>query len=149
MHDGVPCFLILRHKVKTKIELVVSLWLKPGMTQHGSGHVACFCLRVHLYILSCSYLDLFWWHHHVVFGKKTRDFNCKRCIVLISKNVCRFHIGREPLVIVADGELCKQLGIKNFKSAPNRSIPAFVECAQVHKDGLFFTKYGSSLSMSL
>jgi hypothetical protein len=43
-------------------------------------------------------------------------------------------------VILADGELCRQLGIKHFKVASNRSIPAFIECAQVHKDGLFFSK---------
>jgi hypothetical protein len=54
--------------------------------------------------------------------------------------IYRFHVGRQPLVILADGELCRQLGIKHFKVASNRSIPAFIECAQVHKDGLFFSK---------
>ncbi|CAL9180196.1 unnamed protein product [Musa hybrid cultivar] len=54
--------------------------------------------------------------------------------------VFRFHMGRQPMVIVADPELCKQVGIKKFKSVPNRSLPTPISGSPLHQKGLFFTR---------
>lgn len=44
------------------------------------------------------------------------------------------------MVIVADPELCKQVGIKKFKSVPNRSLPTPISGSPLHQKGLFFTR---------
>ncbi|KAF8040666.1 hypothetical protein BT93_B2786 [Corymbia citriodora subsp. variegata] len=54
--------------------------------------------------------------------------------------IFRFHMGRQPMIIVADAELCKEVGIKKFKDIPNRSIPSPVAAYPLHQKGLFFTK---------
>lgn len=53
-------------------------------------------------------------------------------------------MGRQPLIIVADAELCKEVGIKKFKDIPNRSIPSPISASPLHKKGLFFSKYARS-----
>lgn len=54
--------------------------------------------------------------------------------------IFRFHLGRQPLVIVADPELCKEVGIRQFKSIPNRSTPSPIAGSALHQKGLFFTR---------
>nr|CAD1843152.1 unnamed protein product [Ananas comosus var. bracteatus] len=54
--------------------------------------------------------------------------------------VFRFHLGRQPIIIVADPELCKEVGIKKFKSITNRSLPSPIAGSPLHQKGLFFTR---------
>ncbi|XP_066329802.1 cytochrome P450 711A1-like [Miscanthus floridulus] len=53
--------------------------------------------------------------------------------------IFRFHMGRQPLVIVANAELCKEVGIKKFKDIRNRSTPP-PSIGSLHQDALFLTR---------
>jgi cytochrome P450 len=59
---------------------------------------------------------------------------------------CRFHMGRQPLVMVANAELCKEVGIKKFKDIRNRSTPP-PTVGSLHQDALFLTRDSTWSSM--
>lgn len=50
-------------------------------------------------------------------------------------------MGRQPLVIVADAELCREVGIKNFKDIRNRSSPSPASGSDLLQNGLFLIRY--------
>uniref|UniRef100_A0A1D1XFE3 Thromboxane-A synthase n=1 Tax=Anthurium amnicola TaxID=1678845 RepID=A0A1D1XFE3_9ARAE len=54
--------------------------------------------------------------------------------------IYRFHMGRQPLVIVADPELCREVGIKKFKDIRNRTSPSPTSGSPLHEKGLFLTR---------
>ncbi|WOL09081.1 hypothetical protein Cni_G17834 [Canna indica] len=64
-------------------------------------------------------------------------------LIVFAKNygpIFRFHMGRQPLVIVANAELCRQVGIKNFKDIRNRSSPSPASGLELLQKGLFLTR---------
>ncbi|KAI0491960.1 hypothetical protein KFK09_026223 [Dendrobium nobile] len=71
---------------------------------------------------------------------------------ILAKNygpIFRFHMGRQPLVMVADPELCREVGIKKFKQIKNRSSPTPTSGSAMHQEGLFLTRYLSDAISNL
>lgn len=56
-------------------------------------------------------------------------------------------MGRQPLVIVADAELCREVGMKKFKDIKNRSKPFPASGSSLHEKGLFLTKLVSFINI--
>ncbi|RDX74779.1 Cytochrome P450 711A1, partial [Mucuna pruriens] len=56
-------------------------------------------------------------------------------------------MGRQPLIIIADAELCKEAGIKKFKDISNRSVPSPISASPLHQKGLFFSRDSQWSSM--
>ncbi|MED6122923.1 hypothetical protein PIB30_044444 [Stylosanthes scabra] len=54
--------------------------------------------------------------------------------------IYRFHMGRQPLIIVAEAELCREVGTKKAKDIPHRSIPSPITAAPIHQRGIFFSR---------
>ena len=54
--------------------------------------------------------------------------------------IYRFYMGRQPLVVVADPDLCREVGIKKFKSILDRSVPVTIRSSPIHYKSLLFTK---------
>ncbi|KAF7109919.1 hypothetical protein CFC21_110104, partial [Triticum aestivum] len=77
-----------------------------------------------------GHLPLLALHGPDVFGALARKYG----------PIFRFHLGRQPLVVVADPELCKEVGVRQFKSVPNRSLPSPIAGSGLHRKGLFFTR---------
>jgi hypothetical protein len=50
-------------------------------------------------------------------------------------------MGRQPVVVLTDPELCREAGIKKFKSLVDRSAPAPIRSSPIHYKSLLFTKY--------
>jgi hypothetical protein len=50
-------------------------------------------------------------------------------------------MGRQPVVVVADPDLCREVGIKKFKSLVDRSTPASFRSSPIHYKSLLLTKY--------
>jgi cytochrome P450 len=55
-------------------------------------------------------------------------------------------MGRQPLVMVANAELCKEVGIKKFKDIRNRSTPP-PTVGSLHQDALFLARDSTWSSM--
>ncbi|KAJ3691974.1 hypothetical protein LUZ60_012324 [Juncus effusus] len=69
---------------------------------------------------------------------------------VLAKNygpIFRFHMGRQPLVIVADAELCKEVSIKKFKDLKNRSSPPPTIGSPLHQEALFLSRDSKWSSM--
>ncbi|XP_044979742.1 cytochrome P450 711A1-like [Hordeum vulgare subsp. vulgare] len=54
--------------------------------------------------------------------------------------IYRFYMGRQPVVVVADPELCREAGIKKFKSMVDRSVPVTIASSPIQYKSLLFTK---------
>ncbi|KAK2370483.1 geraniol 8-hydroxylase [Trifolium repens] len=54
--------------------------------------------------------------------------------------VFRFHIGRKPIIIIADAELIKEVGIKKYKDIPHKSPPPSLAASPLHQMSLLMAR---------
>lgn len=92
-------------------------------------------------ILAKQYGPIYRYLHTYISLKHEHNFHIIDIDLIVVICWWRFHMGRQPLIIIADAELCKEVGIKKFKNLSNRSIPSPISASPLHQKGLFFTRY--------
>ncbi|XP_074571312.1 cytochrome P450 711A1-like [Curcuma longa] len=118
----------------------------------SSSAAAIFLVSLSLLLLFFAYFSVPYWKVRHVPGPPARFIvghlpylashgpDVLRAFAKRYGPIFRFHMGRQPLVIVADAELCREVGIKNFKDIRNRSRLSPAAGSDLLQNGLFLTR---------
>lgn len=120
VHQSVPVLAVLVSFLSLFIAFLVYFYAPFWSVRRVPGPPTRFLIG-HLHLLAKNGPDVF------------------RAIAKEYGPIFRFHMGRQPLVIVANAELCKDVGIKKFKDIRNRSTPP-PTVGSLHQDALFLTR---------